>query len=167
MQVLNLGGIVEESVVDGPGIRFVLFAQGCRHNCPACFNQELQVFRENTLYTIPKILEMIDALPHLHGVTFSGGDPFEQATVFGELARACRTRKLNIWAYTGYTFEKLITNPEHRILLQELDVLVDGPFVLKEKDPLLPFRGSRNQRLIDVQASLISAPEIRLVRLSH
>ena len=133
---------------------------------PCLLNQNSKCFGK-ILYTIPKILEMIDALPHLHGVTFSGGDPFEQATVFGELARACRTRKLNIWAYTGYTFEKLITNPKHRILLQELDVLVDGPFVLKEKDPLLPFRGSRNQRLIDVQASLLSAPEIRLVRLSH
>lgn len=167
MDKLNLGGIIKESIVDGPGIRFVLFAQGCRHNCPGCFNQELQAFRKDTIYTVSQVLDMIDALPHLDGITLSGGDPFEQADAFGELAKACRSRRLNIWAYTGYTFEELIADPEYRILLEEIDVLVDGPFLFEEKDPLLPFRGSRNQRIIDVQSSLLSAPNVRLIRTTN
>ena len=153
MTTLNIGGLIPESVVDGPGIRFALFAQGCKHDCPQCFNNELQEFRQTRLLTIDEILNQIQQYQS-KGVTFSGGDPFEQAEGFAELAKHCRKRGLSIWCYTGYTYEHLLTDPPKLELLKELDVLVDGPFVLAKKDISLHLRGSSNQRLIDVQASL-------------
>lgn len=153
MAELNLGGIIPESVVDGPGIRFVVFAQGCLHNCPGCFNRELQAFTENRIMSVNQVIALIDQYQS-RGITFSGGDPFEQVPAFTKLAVQCRKRGLSIWCYTGYTFEQLLKLPEKFPLLEQLDVLVDGPFVQKYKDISLKFRGSSNQRLIDVQASL-------------
>lgn len=103
--------------------------------------------------TTEQIMRIIEADPYAN-VTFTGGDPMYQPEGFAELARAIkeRTRK-TIWCYTGFTFETLVSNPRHRVLLQHLDVLVDGPFIKAERDETLLFRGSRNQRLVDVQAS--------------
>jgi len=153
MLTLNIGGIIPESVVDGPGIRFVIFAQGCHHHCPGCFNQELQSFTANKLMNVEQILDMIDHY-HAQGVTFSGGDPFEQVPGFTQLAKACRNRGLSVWCYTGYTYEELISSPDKIPLLQQIDVLVDGRFMLQYKDVSLAFRGSSNQRIIAVQDSL-------------
>ncbi|NLY10262.1 MAG: anaerobic ribonucleoside-triphosphate reductase activating protein [Firmicutes bacterium] len=151
---LNLGGLIEESLVDGPGIRLVIFAQGCKHQCPGCFNEELQAFETNTLMTVEELLTKIDQLPHLSGVTLSGGDPFEQAREFASLAKEIKKRNLSVWAYTGYYYEELEQEPEKRQLLTQIDVLVDGPFEMDKKDITLPYRGSSNQRIIDVQQSL-------------
>lgn len=151
---LNVGGIVPESVVDGPGIRFVVFAQGCIHNCFGCFNQELQPFQQNKIMTVSEIMTLIVQYES-SGITFSGGDPFEQAPGFTELAKQCRQNGLSIWSYTGYTFEELLLKPTKLKLLKELDVLVDGKFVAEQKNIELKFRGSSNQRIIDVQKSLL------------
>lgn len=151
---LNVGGIVPESIVDGPGIRFVIFAQGCIHNCPGCFNPELQLFQQNKTMTISEILTLIEQYEST-GITFSGGDPFEQALAFATLAKQCRQKGLSIWSYTGYTFEELLLIPDKVKLLMELDVLVDGKFISDQKDIELKFRGSSNQRIIDVQMSLL------------
>lgn len=158
---LNIGGLIPESVVDGPGIRFVIFAQGCQHNCKGCFNPELQPFQQNRLMTVEEIIAMIKE-HNSQGITFSGGDPFEQAEGFTALAQACRKLGLSIWSYTGYTYEELIQKPTKLKLLQELDVLVDGRFVLEQKDITLKYRGSSNQRIIDVQKSLAEGQVITI-----
>ena len=106
--------------------------------------------------TTDDIMSIIEADPYTRGVTFSGGDPMYQPEGFTELARAIRRRtpQKDIWCYTGFTFEALLTNPRQRALLEQIDVLVDGPFIRAQKDETLRFRGSRNQRIVDVQASL-------------
>ena len=143
-------------MVDGPGFRTSIYCAGCRHRCPGCQNPQSWDFNGGREMTIGQLMRIIEADPFTRGVTFSGGDPMFQAAGFAELAREIhkRTNK-DIWCYTGFTFESLITQ-EQRELLEQLDVLVDGPFIEKLRDPDLLFRGSSNQRLIDVQASLFS-----------
>lgn len=145
--------ILEDTMVDGPGFRTSIYCAGCRHQCPGCHNPQSWVFDGGREMTTEQIMKIIEADPYAN-VTFSGGDPMYQASGFAELAREIhkRTNK-DIWCYTGFTFESLI-NPEQRELLELLDVLVDGPFIEKLRDTDLLFRGSSNQRLIDVQASL-------------
>lgn len=140
-------------MVDGPGFRTSIYCAGCRHLCPGCHNPQSWAFDGGREMTTEQIMKIIEADPYAN-VTFSGGDPMYQASGFAELAREIhkRTNK-DIWCYTGFTFESLI-NPEQRELLELLDVLVDGPFIEKLRDTDLLFRGSSNQRLIDVQASL-------------
>ncbi len=145
--------ILEDTMVDGPGFRTSIYCAGCRHQCPGCHNPQSWAFDGGREMTTEQIMKIIEADPYAN-VTFSGGDPMYQASGFAELAREIhkRTNK-DIWCYTGFTFESLI-NPEQRELLELLDVLVDGPFIEKLRDTDLLFRGSSNQRLIDVQASL-------------
>lgn len=145
--------ILEDTMVDGPGFRTSIYCAGCRHQCPRCHNPQSWAFDGGREMTTEQIMKIIEADPYAN-VTFSGGDPMYQASGFAELAREIhkRTNK-DIWCYTGFTFESLI-NPEQRELLELLDVLVDGPFIEKLRDTDLLFRGSSNQRLIDVQASL-------------
>ena len=140
-------------MVDGPGFRTSIYCAGCRHRCPGCHNPQSWSFDGGREMTTEEIMKIIVADPYAN-VTFSGGDPMYQATGFLELAREIhkRTNK-DIWCYTGFTFESLI-NPEQRELLEQIDVLVDGPFIEKLRDTDLLFRGSSNQRLIDVQSSL-------------
>lgn len=154
MTTLNIAGIIGESVVDGPGIRLVVFAQGCKHACPGCFNQELQSFRACQEMTVDQLEQVLLKYPHVCGVTLSGGDPFEQAPAFAQFAKVCKRHKKKVWAYTGYTFEALCTCLDKWKLLAEVDVLVDGPFVETLKDGSLNFRGSSNQRIISVQESI-------------
>ena len=153
IKVLN---IVEDTMVDGPGFRTSIYCAGCRHACPGCHNPQSWAFDGGQEMTVAEIMRIVEADPFTRGVTFSGGDPMYQAAGFAELARQIhrRTRK-DVWCYTGFTFESLITS-EQRELLAELDVLVDGPFVKQLRDEDLLFRGSSNQRIIDVQASLYS-----------
>jgi len=155
---LRLSGIVKESIVDGPGIRFVIFAQGCKHHCPGCHNPQTHAFEGGTIMNINDILGMIERNPLLDGITLSGGEPFEQADTFAILAEKAKAKGLNIMTYTGYTFEEIIdrlnTKTGWQRLLKASDILVDGRFVLEEKDMLLKFRGSRNQRIIDVKKTL-------------
>ena len=147
--------IIEDTMVDGPGFRTSIYCAGCRHKCPDCHNPQSWAFDQGHEMSVEAIMKIIEADPYAN-VTFSGGDPMFQAAGFAELAREIhkRTNK-DIWCYTGFTFESLITQ-EQRELLEQLDVLVDGPFIEKLRDPDLLFRGSSNQRLIDVQASLFS-----------
>ena len=147
--------IIEDTMVDGPGFRTSIYCAGCGHHCPGCHNPQSWAFDQGHEMSVDDIMKIIEADPYAN-VTFSGGDPMFQAAGFAELAREIhkRTNK-DIWCYTGFTYESLI-NQAQRELLEQLDVLVDGPFIEKLRDPDLLFRGSSNQRLIDVQASLYS-----------
>ena len=151
--------ILEDTMVDGPGFRTSIYCAGCRHQCPGCHNPQSWAFDQGREMSTEQLMKIIRADPFAN-VTFSGGDPMYQAAGFAELARAIHqhTNK-DIWCYTGFTFEQLI-HPEQRELLEQLDVLVDGPFIEKLRDPDLLFRGSSNQRLIDVQASLYAGRTI-------
>ncbi len=147
-------------MVDGPGFRTSIYCAGCRHACPGCHNPQSWDFCGGRDVTVEQLMQTIVSDPFTRGVTFSGGDPMYQAAGFAELARAIHayTQK-DIWCYTGFTFESLIQD-DQRELLAELDVLVDGPYVQSLRDESLLFRGSSNQRLIDVQASLFSGKTV-------
>lgn len=159
MTKLRILDIMEDTMVDGPGFRTSIYCAGCRHQCAGCHNPQSWSFDGGQEMTVEQILCVIESDPYAN-VTFSGGDPMYQAAGFAELAREIhrRTNK-DIWCYTGFTFESLI-NEDQRELLAELDVLVDGPFIEKLRDGDLLFRGSSNQRIIDVQASLYSGETV-------
>ena len=152
--MLQIIDIIEDTMVDGPGFRTAIYCAGCRHQCPGCHNPQSWDFEGGHSMSTDDIMRIIEADPYAN-VTFSGGDPMYQPEGFAELARAIRQRtQKTIWCYTGFTFEQLQNHPRQRALLEQLDVLVDGPFIKSQRDETLHFRGSRNQRLIDVQASL-------------
>ena len=158
---LRIAGTVNDSIVDGPGIRFTIFTQGCPHHCEGCHNPETWSFEGGELITTDELFEQITRDPLLDGVTYSGGEPFMHCEALVELSDRIRAFKgfpLNIMSYTGFTFEELVdqANMENGYmeLLKRLDWLVDGRFVLAKRTLELPFRGSSNQRYIDVQASL-------------
>lgn len=152
---LNLAGIVNDSIVDGPGIRMAIFAQGCSHNCPGCHNPETHAFGTGIDYSPEEVINMVKKNPLVKGVTFSGGDPFYQSRAFYVLGKELSLLGYEIAAYTGFTWEELINGTgEQRQLLSILNVLVDGPFILKYRNLDLPFKGSTNQNFIDVQKSL-------------
>ncbi len=154
---LRIAGIMRESIVDGPGIRFAVFCQGCPHDCPDCHNPETHDFGGGTEVSIEKILAAIDEDPILKGVTFSGGEPTCQAEGFLTLAKAVKDRGLDITMFSGYTYEQLLQRAKEEPALADLldltDLLIDGPFVKAKKDLTLQFRGSSNQRLIDMNAT--------------
>lgn len=154
--MISLIKIVEDTTVDGPGFRTTVYAAGCPNACPGCQNPQTWRKEAGRMTPVEDILEVIRA-DEFADVTFSGGDPMYQPEGFARLARLVKeeTHK-NIWCYTGYTYERLLQNAAQRELLNWIDVLVDGPYIEAERDPDLLFRGSRNQRLIDVQASLRS-----------
>ena len=141
-----------ESIVDGEGIRFVVFTQGCPHGCEGCHNPQSHDFRAGTQYDTADIISMIRQNPLIQGVTLSGGEPFCQSEACLEIAEAVHQMGKNVWCYTGYNIEELCREEEMK-LLKEIDVLVDGKFVLAEKSYNLKFRGSSNQRVIDVKES--------------
>ncbi|MEG0392692.1 MAG: anaerobic ribonucleoside-triphosphate reductase activating protein [Anaerovoracaceae bacterium] len=151
---LNLAGVVRESIVDGPGFRFTVFAQGCPHGCPECHNPETHDFHGGKETPIWKILREVDKNPLLQGVTFSGGEPVCQAEAFVALAKEVKKRKLDIVLFSGYTYEELfaMAKKETKVaeLLEQVDLLIDGKFKPSQKDLSLQFRGSRNQRIIDM-----------------
>ena len=154
---LRIAGTANDSIVDGPGIRFTIFTQGCPHNCKGCHNPQTHDFNGGELVDTAELLEKAKANPLLDGVTFSGGEPFCQAEALAELGKELKAAGLNIITYTGYTFEHLY---EHRAengwvrLLEVTDFLIDGPFILEQKDWEIKFRGSSNQRYIDCKASM-------------
>ena len=154
---LRIAGTVNDSIVDGPGIRFTIFTQGCPHHCEGCHNPQTHDFEGGTVVCIDELLGKIKANPLLDGVTFSGGEPFCQAHVLAELGREIKQLGLNIITYTGYEFEKLYAERDKNgweELLAVTDILIDGRFILAQRSLELKFRGSRNQRYIDCQASL-------------
>ncbi len=151
---IRLAGVVRESIVDGPGLRFTVFCQGCPHGCEGCHNPATHDFDGGYDCEISKIIEAVEENPLLDGVTFSGGEPMCQPEAFANLAREIKKHNLNIVTYTGFTYEKLQEMAEGdgavRELLELTDLLIDGPFVLKQRDLTLLFRGSGNQRIIDM-----------------
>lgn len=153
---LRIAGVACDSVVDGPGLRSVIFAQGCSHNCKGCHNPETHDFSGGREVEALEAIRMMKLNALTRGVTFSGGDPFFQAEAFSRLAEIIRGMGKDIVTYTGYTWEELIgrRRPDELRLLSLTDILVDGPFILSLRDPTLPFRGSANQRIIDVRESL-------------
>ena len=152
--MLSILDIIEDTTVDGPGFRTAIYAAGCPNECPGCHNPESWDINRGRWMSTDEILQKVLA-DSFADVTFSGGDPMYQPEGFTELEHAIkRQSRKNIWCYTGYTFETLLHNPRQAKLLEYIDVLVDGKFKEELRDEDLYFRGSSNQRLIDVQASL-------------
>lgn len=163
---VHVFGIAQDSIVDGPGLRFTVFVQGCSHRCPGCHNPESHSPSGGQEYTVDALYDMIRANGLVHAVTLSGGEPFEQPEPCAELARRLKAGGYNIWAYSGYTFERLMgmaqEAPSIAELLQNVDVLVDGPFIQEQHSYNLKWRGSENQRIIDVPTSLESGSACEL-----
>ena len=159
--MLNLSGIIGDSIVDGPGIRTTIFSQGCPHHCPGCHNPETWAFGLGTDMEEETILEIVRSNPLCRGVTFSGGEPFAQAAGFAKLGRLLKEKGYEVASYSGYTFEELLEgSADQKALLQTIDVLIDGPFVQAEKSLEVAFRGSRNQRILDVPKSLAAGQAV-------
>lgn len=152
--MIRIAGIVQESIVDGPGFRLAVFTQGCPHHCPGCHNPETHSFTGGTLVDTETIITMMNN-PLLDGITLTGGDPFCQPESCTMLAKAAHDRGLNVWAYSGWTLDEILSLIDSaRQLLGEVDVLVDGPYLESQRTLDALFRGSRNQRLIDVKRTL-------------
>ena len=159
--MLNLSGIVGDSIVDGPGIRTTFFCQGCPHHCEGCHNPETWPFGCGTDMETEDMVAIVKSNPLCRGVTFSGGEPFAQAEGYLELAKALKAEGYEVASYSGYTFEQLLHGTSaQRELLENIDVLIDGPFIQAEKSLELVFRGSRNQRILDVPKSLAAGKAI-------
>lgn len=160
MTRVRVAGIIPESIVDGPGIRLALFVQGCLHRCPGCHNQAAQDPAGGIEMSAAEILEQVRAARArgIDGVTLSGGEPFDQAAALASLAEEINGLGLNLVLYSGYTFEELLRMSRGdsgvRRLLEAGTILVDGPFIEAERDLTLPYRGSKNQRLLDLPRSL-------------
>ena len=153
--MLDLSGIVSDSIVDGPGIRTTIFSQGCPHHCKGCHNPETWTFGCGTQVPVEAIVDIVKSNPLCRGVTFSGGEPFSQAAGFAKLAKLLKEKGYEVASYSGFTFEELLEGTEdQRKLLQSIDILIDGRFILAEKSLEIAFRGSRNQRILDVRKSL-------------
>ena len=155
-QTLCISGVIPESIVDGPGIRYTLFVQGCPHHCPGCHNPQTHPFEGGLIRTLDSIEQDIRQNPLISGVTFSGGEPMCQAGPLAELARRLKSAGKNIICYTGYTFEQLMErqDPEQLDLIAQCRYLIDGPFLMEKKSMMVKFRGSTNQRILDAAASL-------------
>ena len=155
---LQLAGVVRESIVDGPGIRMTVFVQGCPHHCKGCHNPHTWSFEGGYTTSVDRILEEAEKDKLLKGLTLSGGEPFTQAAALAELSQKAHAMGLDIFCYTGFTFERLLElsgeHPEYIDLLEQCDWLVAGPFIEEEMSLMLHFRGSRNQRILDVPKSL-------------
>lgn len=156
---MRLSGIIDESIVDGPGIRMTIFFQGCTHNCYKCHNPETHSFTGGKEYDLEYVDKKLADSPYLDGVTFSGGDPLDNPESALEIAELVKEKyNLNLWIYTGYTFEEILEKSKNNKIYLDIfsltDVLVDGPFVNNLRDLSLLYRGSTNQRIIDVKQSL-------------
>ena len=163
---MRIAGTVQDSIVDGPGFRFVVFTQGCEKCCEGCHNPATWDIHGGTEMTVEEVVTEMFSNPLTDGLTLSGGEPFLQAAECAELAAAAREKGLNVWVYTGYSFEELIsrteTEPEIGALLKLTDILVDGEFILAERTLSLKWRGSRNQRLLDAPKSLTAGKAVEL-----
>lgn len=151
---IRIAGVVQESIVDGPGIRYTIFTQGCPFHCPGCHNVQTQPLDGGMEVKLRVLYDEIKADPLITGVTFSGGEPFIQTRPLIILAKILKAEGYSLWSYSGYTFDKLSDDFMRYELLELLDVVVDGPFVQALKSLSIDFRGSTNQRIIDVKKSL-------------
>lgn len=161
--MLNLAGLVGDSIVDGPGIRMTVFCQGCPHHCKGCHNAETWSFEGGTPMEEEDILRIIQSNPLAKGVTFSGGEPFAQAEGFTKLAKLLKEQNYEVASYSGYTFEELYDGTvAQQKLLRNIDVLIDGRYVEAKRNLNLVYRGSSNQRIIDVKKSLEKGEAIEI-----
>lgn len=159
---MRIYGLVQDSIVDGPGFRFSCFVQGCPHHCPGCHNPDSHDCMGGTEMTCDAVIDAMLSNPLTDGLTLTGGEPFAQSADCLTIARAAHAHGLNVWGYSGWTFEQLRSGTaQQQALLRELDVLVDGVFELDQRSLSLSWRGSKNQRVIDVAASL-AAGEVRV-----
>lgn len=147
---LRIAGIVDDSIVDGEGVRLTVFTQGCPHHCHGCHNPQTWNLTGGHEIDTEEIVQKLKENPLLSGITFSGGEPFLQPAPLAEIARAAHKLGLDVWSYTGFTLEELEKRTDVQQLLNEVDVLVDGPYVEALRDLTLRFRGSSNQRIIDL-----------------
>ena len=158
MEIRLAGEITKESVVDGEGIRSVIWTQGCPHHCPGCHNPQTHDFNGGFTREVKDLIKEISEIEFQDGITLSGGDPLCQIDACLEIAKWCQEHNLNVWCYTGYKIEDLLkrTKKEKNLkeLLENIDVLVDSPFILELKSYDVPFRGSKNQRLIDSKKTI-------------
>lgn len=152
-QLLRISGIERESIVDGDGIRYVIFTQGCPHHCPGCHNPQTHSFDAGKFVSVDELFADISKRKdYIDGITLSGGEPFCQSDQCSVIAEQAQKMGLTVWCYTGYLFEELYGRNDR--LLNHIDILVDGPFIQQKRSLTLEFRGSTNQRLIDIPASL-------------
>lgn len=163
---MRIANYVQDSIVDGPGFRFTLFVQGCPHNCPGCHNPQTHDFSGGKEADTSEIIKALLSNPLTDGLTLSGGEPFAQAADCAAVAAAAREKGLNVWAYSGWTFEQLLAKNDEDImkLLGLCDVLVDGPFILSQRSLELKWKGSRNQRVLDVPKSLERGEAVEYVK---
>ena len=151
MKIRLASPITFDSIVDGPGLRAVIWTQGCNHNCKGCLNPQTHDLcggYEADTYDIAKDIQKLK----LHrGVTLSGGEPFMQSEALTEVAKVCKANNLDVWVYTGYTFEQIQNDEMLKPVLDYVDVIVDGRFEPDLYSPYLEFRGSSNQRIIRVR----------------
>lgn len=170
MKIRLASDIQYDSIVDGEGIRTVIWTQGCPHKCPGCHNPETHDCNAGYSVDVEDILTEISNFKNQDGVTLSGGDPFVQPEACYAIAEHAKSVGLNVWCYTGYTYEALLKmalkNDIYMKLLKKIDVLIDGRFMIAKRSLSLKFRGSSNQRIIDVQASL-NQGEVILVSKYH
>lgn len=161
---MRIAGLVQDSIVDGPGFRFSVFTQGCPHGCEGCHNPESHDINGGREITEDEVIRQLLHNPLTDGVTLTGGEPFLQAAACVKIAQVAKNAGLNVWAYSGWTFEELLASPDDTVrgLLALVDVLVDGKFVLAERSLKLRWRGSRNQRLVDVPKSLAQGTAVLL-----
>ena len=153
---IRIAGTIGESIVDGPGIRYVVFTQGCPHHCPGCHNPQTHSFDGGTIMDTEELISQFKNNPLLKGITISGGEPFCQPLAAAELARAAHECGKDVMVYTGYTFEQLLSGSVENamVLLEQADILVDGRFEEAKKSLLLKFKGSSNQRILNCKESL-------------
>lgn len=158
MKIRLASPLQNDSIVDGEGIRTVIWTQGCLHHCPGCHNPQTHDLNGGIEYDIEDIKQELSKVELQDGITLSGGDPFFQAKASACLAKYAKSIGMDVWAYTGYTYEQLLSisqkNEDIRELLNNIDVLVDGKFEQEKKSLNVRYRGSTNQRIIDVPASL-------------
>ena len=156
--MIRIANYINDSIVDGPGIRFPIFFQGCSHNCKGCFNKETWDFNSGKLIEEEELIKIIKENFLLSGVTFSGGDPFYQISGALKMAKLVKENNYHLMCYTGFLFEELLEMSKHNFELKELlsliDTIVDGPFIEELKSLDLNFKGSKNQRIINVKDSL-------------
>lgn len=159
---IRIAGTVNDSIVDGPGYRYTIFTQGCPHHCPGCHNPETHPFEGGKTVDTQTIIDQFRENPLLDGITLSGGDPFCQPVPCIELAKAAHKLGLNVWAYSGWTYEEIMADADMAALAKELDVLIDGPFILAQRTLDKRFMGSKNQRAIDIKKSLERGEAVEL-----
>lgn len=166
MKIRLASELQTDSIVDGEGIRTVIWTQGCSHNCKGCHNPETHSFEDGFLVDVEDLKKEILEVKHQDGITLSGGDPMFQQEPVLEIVKFCKEHNLNVWCYTGFTFEQLLEmskkNSTIKELLEYIDVLVDGKFVLKEKSLNLYFKGSKNQRVLDMPKSLAKRKAVEI-----